>query len=235
MGIAAARTARKSIRRNRRAMGATAGRIHLAGTSRNAGHRRRPQTMSRSSSQLSIAAPGPLGITRRYALASSSAKHANPRPCHAHLATCSQPAPPGCRRLLHARESSSALAHPTSWARPRRRRADARSLQAMRKRATSESEARSSSRAGVSGVRQATPASVQSSRQQARAPRLGRCSDSSDAGGARGREADGARSAERDLLAASNTYAVSRYTAAAAVAGVVARRPAGRSRSTANQ
>ena len=80
MGIAAARTARTSIRRNCRAMGATAGRIHRAGTSRNAGHRRRPQTMSRSSSQLSIAAPGPLGITRRYALASSSAKHANPRP-----------------------------------------------------------------------------------------------------------------------------------------------------------
>jgi hypothetical protein len=101
--------------------------------------------MSRSSSQLSIAAPGPLGITRRYALASSSSMHANPRPRRAHRATGSELAPPRCRRFPHAPNSSRALAHRTSWARPRRRRADARSVRAMRKRATSESEARSSS------------------------------------------------------------------------------------------
>ena len=79
-GIAAARTPRASERRSRSAVGATAGRIQRAGTSRNAGHWRRVQATIRSSNHLSIAALSPLAIARGYAEATAAASHANPRP-----------------------------------------------------------------------------------------------------------------------------------------------------------
>jgi hypothetical protein len=62
------------------------------------------------------------------------------------LGTSVTPMPP-----IPTRSGDRALPHRTSWARPRRRRADSRSVRAMRKRATSESEARLSSRNGRAG------------------------------------------------------------------------------------
>ena len=66
IGIAAARTPRDSKRRSRSAVGATAGRIHRAGTILNAGHWRRARATIRSCSRLSIAALSSLGIARGY-------------------------------------------------------------------------------------------------------------------------------------------------------------------------
>jgi hypothetical protein len=77
---AAARTTRESKRRSRSAIGATAGRIHRAGTSRNGGHRRRAQATMRSCRRLSIAALRLPGIARGYALASLNGDDATPRP-----------------------------------------------------------------------------------------------------------------------------------------------------------
>jgi hypothetical protein len=96
---AAARTTRESKRRSRSAIGATAGRIHRAGTSRNGGHRRRAQATMRSCRRLSIAALRPPGIARGYALASLNGDDATPRPrTHAsadRAAPARPPLPPG--------------------------------------------------------------------------------------------------------------------------------------------
>jgi hypothetical protein len=92
-GIAAARTPRESKRRSRTAVGATAGRIHRAGTSRNTGHWRRAQATIRSSSRLSIGALSPLSIARGYAWAPSTAIMQAPAHDRAHRAIVSEPAP----------------------------------------------------------------------------------------------------------------------------------------------
>lgn len=94
IAIAAARTPYDSDRRNRSAVGATAGRIHRAGTSRNAGHRRQAQATIRSSSRLSIAALSPLDIARGYVRAASTANHAKPRPRPRVSSAVSEPAAP---------------------------------------------------------------------------------------------------------------------------------------------
>ena len=113
IAIAAARTPYDSDRRTRSAVGATAGRIHRAGTSRNAGHRRRAQATIRSSSRPSIAAPSPLDIARGYVRAPPNGESCKAPPTTPRIKRGLRTGPAAHTVFRHAPQPSSATARRT--------------------------------------------------------------------------------------------------------------------------